>query len=58
MAPSFGTPKEAWLSVTLGALGLAGGTGFARPLLGRSVGLVPVVDAEAEDIKHKVAFLF
>lgn len=39
---------------SLGALVLAGGTGFAELLLGRSLGLVPVVDAEAKVGKHKI----
>lgn len=54
---SFGTSKEALMAVTLGALVLAGGTGFAELLLGRSFGLVPVADEEADDSKHKIAIL-
>lgn len=53
---SFGTPKEALVAVTLGALVLVGGTGFAELLLGRSFGLVPAADKEADDTKHKIAF--
>lgn len=45
------------MAVTLGALVLVGGTGFTELLLGRSLGLVPVADEEAEDTKHKIAFL-
>lgn len=54
---SFGTPKEALVAVTLGALVLVGGTGFAELLLGRSFGLVPTADEEADNTKHKIAFL-
>lgn len=54
---SFGTPQEAFMAVTAGALVLVGGAGFAELLLGRSSGLVPAADEEAEDTKHKIAFL-
>lgn len=45
------------MAVTLGALVLVGGPGFAELLLGRSFGLVAPVDEEAEDIRRKIAFL-
>lgn len=42
--------------MSLGALVPAGETGFAELLLGRSFGLLPVVEAEAQGGKRKIEF--